>query len=200
MDSYLIFDPQNNLIFAKMNEKFYHHIIEFADQNNSICEKHDFVDEVFINEPTMNLLSLLLTPYIVSQRFNEVNTNIKFDCIQNTEAVYVMVFYYKLLFTNKLFSKLFLIHIPLIIVCCCFCNQKHGFIFLYIYGDYKEKQIFMQRKVQLFASIMLMVFGDGLQTLKTNSSLTQLASNILKSWESLSNDMTFLLEVIINLL
>jgi hypothetical protein len=91
MEAFLIFDSHNNLISTKYNKQFSHYLIECANKNGlKLTEEYD-VQDINNNETLRNFLSVLLTPFIASQRYLMDCSNITFDCIENSKAVFSKV-------------------------------------------------------------------------------------------------------------
>ncbi len=72
--------------------------------------------------------------------------------------------------------------------------KRQEFFFLYIFGD-TEKEILMQRKVDIFAQIMQFIFGPVMEAIKTNHYLVEIAFDMIEKWKQLSENITFMLEV-----
>ncbi|CAG2121598.1 unnamed protein product, partial [Medioppia subpectinata] len=84
MDALLVFDPQNNLISSKFNKQFENYLLEFAVENGCKADGQEVGD----NQVMRNLLSVFVTPFVVSQRYLSDASGVKFDCLGTMNAVY----------------------------------------------------------------------------------------------------------------
>jgi hypothetical protein len=91
MDAFLIFDSHNNLISTKYNKQFSDYLVECANKNGLKLNDQYDVQDIDNNETLRNFLSVLLTPFIASQRYLMDSSNIAFDCIENSKAVFSKV-------------------------------------------------------------------------------------------------------------
>jgi len=87
MEAFLVFDPQNNLISIKHNKLFSDYLVHSANQSGLEIEDETLAQDINNNENLKNLLSVLLTPYVASQRYLVDRDEIIFDCITNSKAV-----------------------------------------------------------------------------------------------------------------
>ena len=87
MDALLVFDPQNNLISTKCNKKFSEYLFELAVKNGFKFTSNEFKN----NEVFRDVLSLLVTPFVVSQKYLIDVSEVQFDCIPDMKAVYYKV-------------------------------------------------------------------------------------------------------------
>ena len=97
MEAILVFDPQNNLICSKCDQQFIQYLFEFVAQNGLKTN----IQEINNNEVLRNLLSLLVTPFVVSQRYLLDVSQVEFDCFPTMKAVY-----YKVLIVNLLLNTI----------------------------------------------------------------------------------------------
>ena len=87
MDALLVFDPHNHLIASKCEPQFVDYLCEFVAQNGLKSDNQDFNN----NEVLRNLLSLLVTPFVVSHKYLMDVSQVVFDCFPNMKAVYYKV-------------------------------------------------------------------------------------------------------------
>ena len=87
MEALLVFDPQNNLIATKCDKQFSQHVFRFAGNTGIKTNSQDSNN----NETLRNLLSVFVTPFVVSHKYLTNGLDIKFDCIPNMRAVYCKV-------------------------------------------------------------------------------------------------------------
>ena len=71
-------------------------------------------------------------------------------------------------------------------------NQE--FLLLYIFED-SQNRVLMQRKVNIFAQIIQFISGPIIQCFTNYPILTQIVFKMIDEWNSLSESITFMLEV-----